>query len=371
MIKQRTTSIELMRFIAAIGVMTIHFGSIYLGGDRLYAPFAYVFVEFFLILAGFFMMRHIDTREEPLPVFDYIGHKIKGFYAIFIVAFAAQFILFVMTNGVTGVGGYLHALFHFKWEALLLQCSGSIKDPAFNIDYLMGQDWYLSAMVLALVFIYPLARNYRKFYTSFLAPVTAILFYALIVQHYGTLDVGSEYLGVISMSIIRGMAGVSLGSLCYLGFEKMKQWQPEAGVLRGLSCLEIFCWIAALFLLSPFPYTTDEDVLIYVLLFSVVMILGFWNRTLLAGWLNSHGRRLLTWMGKLSLYLYLFHWTVMTAMNIWMPGLDAVLALPLYYGITLGVSVLGMLVDSRRKNAFPVILVVLVCLVVALLCAVH
>ncbi|MCI1226074.1 MAG: acyltransferase family protein [Atopobiaceae bacterium] len=358
MTKQRTTSIELMRLIAAIGIMIVHFGSIYLGANHIWAPFAYVFVELFFILGGFFMMRHLETASEPMSTGAFLLHKVKGFYSVFIIAFSAQFVLFVITNQVQGLDGYLHSLLHFKWEALLLHCSGAIKDPAFNADYLLGTSWYLSAMMLAFVFVYPLAKGYRKLFKGFIAPVLVILLYAIIIQYYGTLDVGSEYLGIVTLAIMRGVAGVCLGALCWECLQALRDWEPSESVLRALSTMEVLLWLAAILLLTQLDFTTDEDALFYVLVFSGIVVLGFWDKTALAHLLNHHMVRALTMAGRLSLYLYLFHWTVMTAMNLWLPGLPTPWAWALFFAITLGLSLLCMAFDARRKTSKPVLALV-------------
>jgi peptidoglycan/LPS O-acetylase OafA/YrhL len=365
--RKRTTSIELLRFIAAIGVMLFHFGAVYLGENGVFAPYAYVFVEFFLMLAGFFMIRYLETHDDPLMPVPYLWRKIKSFYAIFIIAFGCQFILFVIANQVSGVSGYFGSLFHFKWEALLLQCSGSIQDPAFNKDYLLGQDWYLSAMMLALLFIYPIARNYRRFYRQFLAPAVAVLFYGVMIQYYGTLNVGSEYLGVVTLAIVRGMAGVCLGSLCYYALEWVKKKEFTDTQRQLLSAVEVVCWVFIVLLLGPSRFTGDGDVPFFLLIFGFVIVMGFDGRTWLSSWLNSHGNRVLTWAGALSLYIYLSHWTVMTAMNLISPGLLSTVATAVYIVVTLAVSILGMWLNSRRKSSVPVILIFAVLLGVAFL----
>lgn len=350
----RTSSVELLRFFAAIGIMFFHFGEVYLH-NVLLAPFAYVFVELFLILTGFLMMKHLESRgDEARDPVSFIQHKAAGFYGAFIFMFALQFILFVLNNNIKGPLDYFGSLFHFKWEALLLHCSGSLKDPSFGRDYLLGQSWYFSAMMLGIVFVYPIARYYRRFFTSFFAPVIAILFYAILVQKYGKLDVGSEYLGIVSTAIIRGIAGLCFGSLCYSAYTRVKDRELSHGAVVGLSVIEVLLWLSVLFLLGPSRFGKDVDIPIYLIIFSAVLVFAFSDRFAFSHFLNHHGGALLDWLGSLSLYMFVSHWTVMSALMRWWPGRAAEISMPLFCALTLVFSAVLMWVDTKRKSIWPV-----------------
>ena len=364
-----TLSVELLRFLAALGIMFFHFGEVYLHNVVL-APFAYVFVELFLILTGFLMMKHLESRgDEARDPFSFLTHKAASFFAPFIVVFSIQFILFVLNNTIKSPVDYLSSLFHFKWEALLLHCSGSLKDPAFGRDYLLGQDWYFSAMMLGLIFVYPIARYYRRFFTSFFAPAASIMFYAILVQKYGKLDVGTEYLGIISTAIIRSIAGICFGSLCYSAYKRIMDMKLSRGAVAGISVLEVLLWLAVLALLGPSRFAKDADVPIYLIVFSTILVFAFSDRFALSGFLNHHGGALLKYLGGLSLYMFIVHWTVMSVFMRWWPGQAADIAMPVFCAASIACAALLMWVDKKRKTLWPVAVTVGAALCAALFCA--
>ncbi|MEG0919375.1 MAG: acyltransferase family protein [Anaerovoracaceae bacterium] len=387
---KRTTSIELLRFVAAIGVMIAHFGGIYLSkgnydpvtylfktladipleAKRSYAPFGFVFVEFFFMIGGFFMLKYLDGRKDPLNPGGYILKKVKSFYPIFIVAFSAQMIFYVLLNNFKGVSGFFEALFHFKWEALLLHCTGFLKDPAFNLDYLLGQDWYLSALVLGLIIIYPIALYYRNFFEKIFVPWSTIILYALLIQKYGTLDVGSEYLGVVSTAMVRGVAGLTAGCLAYIIYRSIKEKEFSKVQLKILAVIEILMWLSVPILFTNNIIATESDVLFYVPVLIGIIILAFLDKTPLSGFLNSHFTGFFGYLGGLSLYMYLFHWTVMTAMNYFVPQLSPLLATTAYFAITIGLSAVMFEVNKRRKTALPIVILVVIFLGTSLVTAV-
>lgn len=346
--KTRATSIELIRFVAAAVVMTYHFFTIYISGDGIII-YAYVFVEFFFMLSGFFMMKHVTERDDPMDPAAYVFRKAASFYPIYIIAFSFQFVLFVLMNHLKSAPEVLGRLFHFKWEALLLQNAGFIPDPQFNTDYLLGQAWYLSAMLLAMVIAYPLARYFRKVYLSIVCPLMIIVVYSYIMQTLGTLNIGNEYFGVVMSAIVRGLAGTCVGSLCYAGYVHIKE-HPFKG--KKAAVIEIACYasvIGLLFLRGEF--TSDADSLFFILVFALILIFAFVNETPVSVFLNTHGVKVLTYLGSLSLYLYLLHWSVMSAMQLWLPDMGEVTGAVVFYGGTLMLSVLLKWYNDRRKSA--------------------
>lgn len=359
--KSRTTSIELLRFIAAAAIMLFHFGNIYLNSHA-YAAYGYIVVDFFFMLTGFFMMRYLSTEKSAMAPGFFFWHKIRSFYPVLLLALSCQLIFYTAQYNIQGLYGFIKTLFHFKWEFLLFHCAGILKDPAFNRDYLLGQDWYLSAMMLGLIFTYPLARCFRQFFENWLAPVTAVLFYGILVQYYGSLNVGSEYLGIFPVAIIRGAAGICLGSIAY-SLWKILPEQISPSAYRLLSILEICLWFLILLLFSPGHFTSDTDSFFYILLFLGTIVLGMWNHTYLSHWCNTHAIQFLSLLGALSLYLYILHWTVMTAMITWLPGLPPQTALPLFFAITLLMAYLLHEIKHRLPSLIP--LLTILCLFTA------
>lgn len=358
----RVTSIELFRVIAALAIMTYHFFTVYIDMDGI-IRFATVFVEFFFILSGFFMMKHLTESKEPLSSAAYTLGKASSFYPVYIIVFALQFILFVIMNGLSSASDVLGQLFHFKWEALLLQTAGFIPDPQFGVDYLLGQTWYLSAMLLSLLIAYPIAKHAKKWYVTLICPLVIITFYSYIMQTEGTVNVGNEYLGIIMSAILRGLAGTCVGSLCYQGYAHIKEHpiaHKKTAYLLETACY--LCFIALFFMPAS---QTEADTLFFILVFTVMVIFAFSNTTPISVFLNSHFKKLFTWLGSMSLYLYLAHWSVMSVFNIYGQGLNTAIAAILYFAGTFILGWLLKLLNDKRKNAIPVAVTVCVLLAFA------
>lgn len=352
---KKATSIELIRFVAAIVVMLYHFFTIYVAGNGL-VPFAYIFVEFFFLLSGFFMMKHIAERTDSMNPAAYVLHKAASFYPIFIIAFALQFVLFVFMNQIGSPSGVAGSLFHFRWEALLLQTAGFIPNPQFNSDYLLGQAWYLSAMLLSLLIAYPLAKHLKKWYLTLVCPLVILFVYSYIMQTLGTMNIGNEYMGVVMSAVLRGLAGTCAGSLCYVGYARLKEHPFRRKKTAAL--VEIVCYAGLVGLFFIPDAANDADSLFFILVFALLIVFGFANQTPISRFLNAHGRKLLTCLGSLSLYLYLLHWPVMSALQLWAPDMEPAAAFALFFGATAVLSALLKWLNDKRKSALPVVIVV-------------
>ncbi len=363
----RTTSIEFIRFIAAVSIMLYHFSSMYLELDKHnYIPLAFVFVDFFFLLSGFFMMKYLMTKDEPMNSFAYTLHKAKSFYGTYTIVFSFQFIFFVLSNHLSTITKVLESLFHFKWEFLLLQGAGFIQDPQFGADYLLGQAWYLSAMLLSLIIAYPLARYFKKAFIWVICPVSIIVIYSYIIQTLGTLNIGNEYFGFILSAIPRGFAGTCAGALSYAAFDKLKD-SGLAEIHRGFALTaEITCYIslAGFFVLRD--HLNKQDSLFFILVFAGIILLAFLNRTPVSSFFNSHGTGAFIYLGKLSLYLYLTHWTVISAMKQFLPELPLAASITIFLGGSLIVSVLLKLLEEKRRGPLPVIILCLAAIGIAI-----
>ncbi len=269
---------------------------------------SFVVVEFFFLLTGFFMMQHAQ-KENSLNTPSFLFKKISSVYPIFIVAFAMQFVLFVLTtplNSALEVGG---ALFHFKWEAMFMQTAGFIQNPQFNIDYLLGQAWYLSAMMISLLVLYPIARKLKKTFSQIICPIIVILIYAYMNTVSGTLNVGTEFYGFISSAVVRAIAGTCMGALTFGIYSHFK----EKGIkkIKPAITIEVVAYIslALLLFMGMFnnPFVSSEDGLFYVLVFATIILFAMLNKTPVSRFINTHGTKVINYLGSLSLYLYLLH----------------------------------------------------------------
>ncbi len=357
---KRIASAEWLRIFAAFCVIMLHFEAFYYPGTDHFVNMAVV-VEFFFMFSGFLLMRGVCKEPVPTDVsvgkqlsdtLQYVFHKAKSFYLGYIIALAMVFVLTTITNHVTGIGNILSRLFHFKWEIILLQTAGFTPQPAFDADYLVGSTWYLAAMLLAMIPVYYLAKYHRRPYTNVIAPLSAVFIYAFIMQTYGTMDIGNEVVLFTLSANLRAFAGLGVGCLCYVLYEKAaaKEWPKK---MRGIaSAIEILLVLALFVPIVWKDAFAPYDMLFWVPIFAVLLFFCFSNQTVVARFLNTHATRLGNYLGRLSLYIYLFHWFFVLLFANVFPGLPYWAGVGLYCVCVFGFSALmmWMLCSFRGKR---------------------
>ena len=355
--KTRVASVEWIRVFAAACVVMFHFEQLYFGEHRYFENMAVV-VDFFFLLSGFLLMKSVVTKkakeqqaralassasalaapasastqttEGPTNSLAqslaesllYVFRKAKSFYPAYLLAFIMVFILTTITMQMTDFGEIMARLFHFKWEALLLQMAGFIPDPHFNVDYLVGSAWYLSAMLLAMIPVYFLARHCQKAYTNAIAPLAALFVYCFFMQSFGTINAGNEMVGFVMSGTLRAFAGLSVGCICCALYERVSaaKWSRAATV--GASIIEVLCILSVACLILLRGWITAPDLLFWVPVFAVLVFFCFCSKTAVARLLNTRAVRVAVYLGKLSLYVYLFHWFFVLFFVQYVQGLD-------------------------------------------------
>lgn len=208
----RNGQIDFWRFVGIMMIVIGHSNKL-LDSPPLSAVFA-VWVEFFFIVTGYFAAGTIAKAGAPCnshtlgsETATFLFRKIKAFYPYFLFAYVASLAAKVVLFGFDEV--------FLNWRLL-----GSIND--LTLIYATGipgmtivGEWYLSAMVLALALLYPLARRYPDLFQNLLAPLMAIFLYSIMLHNEGTLTDPGTWYGIGLKGFVRGIGGISLGFVAY------------------------------------------------------------------------------------------------------------------------------------------------------------
>lgn len=84
-------------------------------------------------------------------------------------------------------------------------------------NYITTVAWYLSAMMLALLILYPIARRTGAKFTRIICPLLAVLIYGIICrenEHLNTIS-GDYFIIPIQSGLFRGIAGICTGCMLY------------------------------------------------------------------------------------------------------------------------------------------------------------
>lgn len=317
---RRSAYIEFLRFFVAMCIFLLHILELFVGIDKHCSYVLAVMVEFFFILSGFLMMRHIiESPNENEDAFLYTFNKAKSVFIPVFIVHIVHFVVNCIANKILSVGEIIESFWHYRWNFLLLQCAGFTKDPQFNGDYLVGPVWYISALLIAVLILYTPAKRMTKTFVQFICPLTILVVYGYISQQYGHIDVGNEVVaGTLLLAIPRAFAGICAGCLTYYFAEKVAdgEWKVTKPyyVISILASLTIPLCIIYAFI------GKDDNAIFMIIPFALVIIDAFTEITPIAKFFNNTFVSCFNFLGKLSLYIYLTHFGVILSALRFMQG---------------------------------------------------
>ncbi len=361
---KRNGEIEFFRIIFCIAVVLTHFNSYFKLGLFNRGTFG---VEFFFLVSGYFMARSAekiadDNYTQNTIVF--IKNKMLTFMPYYIGAVIVHFVVlrvFIEHRSLWDLGVHIVKLIP---ESVFLQMGGFATESWVNVPAV----WYLSAMLLSMLVLFPLTIKFKKSY-GIIFLVFAIFGLGYIVRQHGgylvafrTNDMGFFYDGML-----RALCEVGLGASFYqiCGFitenaSKENEINKQKKVL--LTILKYCGYIAV----SAFVFSSINNKYepIALVVLSICFILTNSGYTY-----NIPYNSVIGWLGRFTLPLYLFHSVVFRCMTVAF-GVDKSLW---YIALVLGMAIIGSVlfmiaVDFICKKRSLILLsfgTVVVCVVVS------
>ncbi len=301
---KRNGAIELLRFLFALVIVLYHGRNIGGGSEHpLFGSFGYISVEFFFIVTGFLMANSAARMENSSQsqvclgeeTVGFVWHKIKRILPYYFLAVLASIpFLFIGKN--LGRREFVSRLMMSLWDIGFLGASG-IKTYS-----VVRGGWYLSAMFISLLLLYPLLRKFKDCFTCVIAPLTAIILLGYISQTYGNLNQYIAEYTIVYSGILRAIAELCIGCICYGVYEKIhvKPFTQGARMIISIFCIFGFLGVFLGAHLSSYPYFDFVLLLIIAICTTLVFSkLGAVSRA------KIFDHPFFSFLGELGLVLYL------------------------------------------------------------------
>ena len=312
---QRNGWIDLCRFIAAYGVVWLHFGR-----APIPSPFGGwgavwgggLFVEYFFILSGYFAISHIEKqrnaieKDTEVQIGKYILKKYLHFIPYAMIAVIMQYSWILCIEKRTWKET-IKLLFMAPFEGLLLRNTG------INMAGEMGILWYLSAMLIALPIVLYVATKFSGIFRNYLMWVLPLFVYGVLIRQIGTVRT-TNYI----LSDFRAAAGLILGGSIYYLSQNLQKIEFTCFARRLMTVLEVGLFgLAVLFTtFSSLSKTFYDIVFIFLIFLSLIITFSGINAT------SKLKKPLFAFLGKISLPVYCFHFTVIKIVKVLMKGID-------------------------------------------------
>ena len=306
-------------------------------------------VEFFLIASGYFMAVSIQKKNERgaaedlgQETWEFLDRKLSSFMPELLASLIIGFFWMEVKWQDTSLRLLVKRLLNFVWEPLLLHTSG------FGNLRINGVDWYLSAMLLSMLILYPICRKYFSMSTHVIMPAIAILILGYYCREFGTTRGNYNELGFFYRCLPRAFAGIALGVSCYpiITALKKRDYTQRQRILLTVAEIVIYLGVFA----YMFRYSKKRFDMICVLMITV----GFCITSLEQGCLDHlFSEKVCGFLGKISLLLYLSHFYIANILNVLFPGRKYWKVMCLYIFLTaLNMLCVHFLAKLIRKRFF-------------------
>lgn len=304
----RNAELDFWKFLAII-IIVIHHSYMVLEDKKVFFVQGSLFVEFFFIVSGYLMA--LSASKKPSAKTENLGSETASFVFKKIKTILPYYIFGSVATLAANIAyrGFAYIfepgkLLRVPFTVLFLETSGI---PAYNIT---GANWYLSAMFLSMLVLYPMLRKWNDLFIKVIAPVVSIMLYGYMLRHDGFLEGWSIWYGYACKGILRAIAGISLGTVVFSASKWLETKEIEKGTSTVLSVLSTGSMLFSVFLLCR-GFNKKSEAIIVLLFFVSATVIASRKANINAIFQN----RFCVYLGKLSMAVFLTHPACAKAMN--------------------------------------------------------
>ncbi len=308
---QRNYYLDFLKFIFTIFVFLNHSMNGFLN-ENTTIPFeisstslGYVSVHAFFTISGLLMINSISRKEIEKQHAGqnsllFVIHKYKAIALPYITALLINTVIYYVANGAETSNEKLPFLF---LEVFALMQGGT------NIGMVHNHNWYISAMLVAMLPLsYILFRN-KDFYINVFCPIAALTAMGIMYQsefansnHYLGQYV---YCGIVMGGVIRAICGLCCGGVAWLISNKLKESVKTRNQRIVLTVIELFLYFSFFAIWFHVGKVVQYNTVSMMLLPAIIAI-AFSGKSYTAELFKS---KIFSKLGSLSLAIYLTHWS--------------------------------------------------------------
>lgn len=251
----------------------------------------YLYVDFFFILQGFFLIRNWNKEDVFEASEKYLAGRLKRFFPAVLFAAVIMFVLQVVEcNG-------LRDVCKLGLE-FLLQISFISQLPTFMSIGLGGILWFLSAGVVVGTIVLMICKSTGKKIIVLLPLIVSVL-YNHIYAVQGNLDIWhiSVFGACVNASLERAAAGILLGVIARYVSKKVNELEFRKWFIYFSRVCSLIAVSGTVYMVIYHPHTNAD--FYEVLVFALILILAenFWS---------GYSCKLTDYMDKLCMPMFIF-----------------------------------------------------------------
>ena len=313
MAKTRNNLVEMARFLFSLLVVGYHVQMTWAGNKLSIFEGGALAVEFFFLISGYFLARSIEkigtnANSKLFPeTGKFMWGKIKGILPVHIVAIVGIVIVILVTRLSVAGEMIIKGL-----PSVFLVHMAVVWNSSFDLA-LIVPEWYLSAMLVSMLFMFPIGVLLRRKIKGVLTTIVliAILIASLLVCGFCT----NWALPQNFVYDIRAWGEMSVGMFAYYLSIALKNKNIKVGEKKVLPIVEVVLYaIPIIFGIVPFP----ADYAFVTMIVTVICVFGALTITFSGkGWQirNEKVNDVFGFLGAISLAIYLFHPVIISAIE--------------------------------------------------------
>lgn len=269
--KKINYEVELYRFIFSV-IILLHHSYHVVGKENAIMRAGSLAVEFFFLLSGYLMMNTIEKRNSNdgliRETIHFVLKKVRGLFPELFLSFSIGF-LFVINIQKMDLKMKTMTIFNTLLnDVFMLKMTGLINENQIGGIEILPIVWYVSSMVLSMLFLYPL---YAKLGKNRMFRIMMDVLAIIITLYMRGLRNPFGMMGGIYRGNYRCFAELILGTSIY--------WIKKENYLVNIRCKKIlvsilkYSFLLTTIILFALPFGgARKDYLVFVLIYSLLLI---------------------------------------------------------------------------------------------------
>lgn len=343
--------IEFLRFLFSCVIILFHFSESFLDADfRLFGDITLFFkgsfgVEFFFVVSGYLMAASAYKRSAtatPLgrDTAEFMGRKLMTVLPYHFLVYGVAFIGICVESNYSlleAVQRFFNALPNFFF----------ISRSGLPVNDILGVEWYISDMLIAMLILYPLCRKYYSVFSKIIAPVIAITFVGYMIKTTGSISGATAWSGLVSKTLLRAIASICAGAFTFELCRNLKKLNFSKTDKIVLTVVEIVSLTIVMLymLMGNFEIKYGGHVLIFA---CICVCLSFSGVTYGNKAFNN---RFVYFLGSLSLPLYLWQSVARKITVNCLGDMRLLYKLIIFVALTFALTFIFLPVEKRLRKA--------------------
>ena len=337
----RNAEIDMWRFFASLIIMWHHLYTT--GMDSSYYRFhdGDLFVEFFFLITGYYTAKHFKSNpivnlpleEKAKTVIKYTFKKFKDIIGLCACATIVQYVLYITSKNSGGVDKLKNIA---NLPADLLLITNLYQRP------LVTSFWYLSTVLLMLPFVSLIMASLDKIVQALVSAAGIGIYYGFVLPHiFEPLNLAKTSGEDLLRAFVCMYAGCFLCEAADFLAYRVKDIRAKVALFFIGESLLLFITVSAFI---------EHSTSIHAVMFFILALICMFSNNL---YMNNG---IPYYLGRISLYIYIWNWSVGTFVGQYFGELDTYSIKIIYLVITVILSILSEKFISIIKNSEKAVL---------------